>query len=175
MIALRKSLGLVPGVGGRHDFAVGIRVAPAVDFIDVLGGCHARICLRRRSGSIALHFIEGGFGRFPGFIGLIGHGLHRRLNARSLSLNARLHVVREILRFILNALEFGELGLPINVGLHLRDEALRFADPLAGLARNEREPLRPEHDERNNADDHHFAETEIKHDVSSLQKAADNS
>ena len=93
----------------------------------------------------------------------VGSALHARLDAARLLLDCGLHVLREVLRLVLDALELRELRLPVDVGLDLRDEALGLSDPLARLAGDEREPLGPEDDKRDDADDHHLAETEVKH------------
>ena len=58
------------------------------------------------------------------------------------------------------------LRLPVDVGLHLRNEALGLADPFTSRTSNDRQSFRAEHDKRDDTDDDHFAEAEIKHDVS---------
>ena len=104
-------------------------------------------------------------GRIKGLnVAIVGDILHRTLHLIGCGLNVLLQAVDHALRFILELLEFRELRLTVDVGLHLRDEALGLADPFAGRSGNDGQAFRAEHHEGDHGHDQHFAKTKVKHE-----------
>src|SRR6185295_18917516 len=88
-----------------------------------------------------------------------------------LALHRILDVRRRLLHRILHFAQFLELDLAVDVGLDVGDIALQPAGENTKGARDARQALRPDHDQRDQADDQHFGETDVEHGVLRLAGA----
>jgi hypothetical protein len=67
-----------------------------------------------------------------------------------------LDVGRGLLHRILHLAQFIEFDLAIDIGFHVGNVALQTARKVSQRARDARQALGPDHDQRDQTDDHHF-------------------
>src|SRR5436190_9979924 len=104
-------------------------------------------------------------GRLPG-TGQIGGGLVQLVRHRLLD------VARRVLEFGLHLLQLFELDRPIDLGLDVGNVALRLAEQRADGAGDARQLLRPDHDQRDGADEGQLVEAEIDHGARGARASA---
>src|SRR6185369_14445293 len=94
----------------------------------------------------------GAGGRIQLIRGLVKFALHRVLDAAHSLLHAVLHLA-----------QFVELDFAVDVGLDVGDIALQPAGKDTERARDARQALRPDHDQRDQADNQQFRKTDVEH------------